>query len=50
MHQEANAMKISGNRNILIVLTEYTLNLKAFLSFAVRYIHTDVKASKAREE
>ena len=50
MHQEENAMIISGNCNILIVLTEYTLNLKALLSFAVKYIHTDVNASKVREE
>ena len=43
-------MNTGGNRNILIVLTEYTLNLNVFLSFGIKYIHTDVKASNAREE
>ncbi len=43
-------MNTGGNRNVLIVLTVFTLNLNAFLSFGVKYMHTDTKASKAREE
>ena len=39
-------MNTGGNRNILIVLTEYTLNLNAFLSFGIKYNHTDAKSIK----
>ena len=34
----------------LSVLTVYTLNLNVSLSFGVKYIHTDAKASNVREE
>ena len=39
-------MNTGGNRNILIVLTEYTLNLNEFLSFGIKYNHTDAKSIK----